>query len=37
MTVVLEILIGIGAVGLLLFYVSKTLFIDRDDMDVDVA
>lgn len=35
MTVVLEILIGVGTLGLLLFYVSRTLFIDRDDIDVE--
>ena len=36
MTVVMEILIGIGALGLLLFYVSKTLFIDRDEIDLEI-
>jgi hypothetical protein len=37
MTVVLEILIGIGVVCLFLYYVLKRLFIDIDDIDLDVV
>ena len=37
MTVVLEILIGIGVVSLFLYYVLKRLFIDIDDIDLDVV